>query len=529
VKLHRIPLLFALFILVSALLLIGKIVSNPLPQTVSAQNASANEIIIRFKDSASEPEKQKIRSTARAVVRERIDKIKAEVISVPGGTAETVVSALKKNPFVEYIEPNFKAFALGVSDDPQLPEQWGLYKINAANAVGQSAWDITTGSESIKIAILDTGIEKTHSDLTGKITTEQNFTTSPSTNDENGHGTHVAGIAAAATNNAHGVAGSGYNASLLNGKVLSDDGSGYYSWIANGIIWAADQGAHVINLSLGGTSGSSALSDAVNYAWNKGSIVIAAAGNTSNTNPHYPAYYPNALAVAATTSSDSKASFSTYGASWVDVSAPGAAIYSTYKGDTYANLSGTSMASPMVAGVAGLVFAKGECLTNDCVRNQLEKTADQIAGTGTYWKWGRINALRAVNEPVASLTPTLTPTSTPSPTPTSTPVPTPQKTMTVSDITMSYTIRSNGERRIFSTVTVLQNTNTPLSNARVYASITAPSGKISTFSGTTNTQGKRTFDLRSRELGTYTTTVTNVTRSGYTYTPTLTSKSLLVQ
>jgi hypothetical protein len=235
----------------------------------------------------------------------------------------------------------------------------------------------------------------------------KNFTTSSTVDDLYGHGTHCAGIAAATTNNSIGVAGVGFNTSLMNVKVLGDNGSGQYSWIANGITWAADNGAKVISLSLGGSSGSYTLQNAVNYAWNKGVVVVAAAGNNGNTASVYPAYYSNCIAVAATDQNDAKASFSTYG-SWVDVAAPGVSIYSTLPNHSnsigttnYGSLSGTSMSTPHVAGLAALVWATSYGTSNTSVRSRIESTADAISGTGTYWKYGRINA----NKAVAGVTP----------------------------------------------------------------------------------------------------------------------------
>ena len=221
-------------------------------------------------------------------------------------------------------------------------------------------------------------------------------------------------------------------------KVLDNNGSGYYSWIANGIIWAADNGAKVINLSLGGTSSSFTLQNAVNYAWNKGAVVVAAAGNRNSTSRFYPAYYSNSMATAATDQNDKKASFSTYG-SWVDVAAPGVDIFSTYNNDGYVTLSGTSMAAPFVSGLAGLIFGFHPDWNNIQVRDKLQSSSDQIPGTGSYWTYGRINACKAVDcilLPTPTITPTPTPTPiptpsiTPSPTPEPTPIPTPTPTPT---------------------------------------------------------------------------------------------------
>jgi thermitase len=164
--------------------------------------------------------------------------------------------------------------------------------------------------------------------------------------------------------------------------------------VASGIEYAADQGAQVINLSLGGPFDSSTLQNAVNYAWNHGSVLVAAAGNESSSAPSYPAYYSNTISVASTTSSDTLSYFSNYG-SWVDVAAPGSSIYSTYPTNSYATLSGTSMATPHVAGVAALLAGQGK--SNSQIRAAIENTADQISGTGTYFAHGRVNAYKAVN------------------------------------------------------------------------------------------------------------------------------------
>ncbi len=169
-----------------------------------------------------------------------------------------------------------------------------------------------------------------------------------------------------------------------------------------------DNGARVINMSLGGSSGSKAVEDAVNYAWGKGAVLVAAAGNSGSDTPTYPAAYEKVIAVAATDSTDAKASWSNWG-SWVDLAAPGVEILSTApdhrtrlwpRPPLYATLSGTSMASPHVAGAAGLVWASGYCSTSAdqpaCVRSRLEETADPVSGTGVYWQRGRVNAYRAL-------------------------------------------------------------------------------------------------------------------------------------
>src|SRR3989344_281966 len=337
------------------------------------------QILVKFKESTPQNVVDLNLSQKNAKLSKRLERLNVLVLKVPINQEDSIASAFAGLPNVEFAEPDFVATALATTNDPSLSTQWGMFKVKAADGSGPSAWDGTVGSPSVKIAILDTGIDQNHEDLAAKIVANQNFTTSPTVDDKYGHGTHVGGIAAAITDNGTGVAGLGYNSSLMNVKVLDDNGSGYYSWIANGIIWATDNGAKVINMSLGGSSGSSTLQSAVNYAVANGVVVVAAAGNSGNSSPTYPAYYPGVIAVAATDSADAKASWSSYG-SWVDVAAPGVNIYSTFpnhpykinKSLNYDYGSGTSMATPHVAGLAGLVWATGTCSTNSCVRAQIE-------------------------------------------------------------------------------------------------------------------------------------------------------------
>jgi len=338
-------------------------------------------------------------------VREKINQLDVEIVEVPKDKTGEFIDKFKKNPQIEYAEPDYVATAFELTNDPGIINnfQWGMYKVKAADA-SSSAWTYSKSDSSIKVAILDTGIDQDHEDLSSKIIANQrNCTSSNTVDDLNGHGTHVAGIAAAVTNNELGVAGLGYNASLMNAKVLGDDGSGYYSWIANCLTWVADNGAKVANMSFGGSFDSRTLKNAVDYAWKKGMIIVAAAGNSGNASPNYPAYYQNVIAVAATDVNDAKPSWSSFG-KWVDVAAPGVEIYSTFPNHSnvlgksnYDYSSGTSMATPHVAGLAALVWTTSYSGTNSNVRRQIEATADKISGTGKYWAYGRINALKAVS------------------------------------------------------------------------------------------------------------------------------------
>jgi len=354
-----------------------------------------DEVIVKFKPDALTQTKNDLVRQYNATVIGDIPQIRVRVWKVNANARDNVIEALSKNPTVEYAEKNGIAEVLFVPNDPYYSNQWALPKIQA-----DYAWNITKGNSSVKIAILDTGIDMGHPDLASKIVSATDFTGSPNSyNDVYGHGTHCAGIAAAITNNSIGTAGTCPGCSLMNVKVISDIGFGQYSSIANGIIWAADNGANVISMSLGGPSPSSAIEDAINYAWNKGVVVVASAGNSGNDAPMYPAYYTNSIAVAATDSNDALAYFSNYG-KWVDIAAPGLSIYSTCMYNSYCYRSGTSMACPHVAGLAGLLFAtthdvSGDGRINDEVRFIIEGTSDKIDINVAY---GRINAYSAFTQ-----------------------------------------------------------------------------------------------------------------------------------
>ncbi len=417
-----------------------------LPKKAKAQinDRVPGQILVKFKPSTSQQEMDKQVDSYFANILKRIDKLDVLILKVPEVFQDAILNALLRNPNIEFAELDYYAQALSTPNDTHFDRQWGLENIGQTinGVVGKvdadidtpTAWDTT--QDGVKVAILDCGINESHPDLAGKVVDRQDFTTSASgTTDVYGHGTHVAGIVAAATNNGDGVAGVCPGCLLLNGKVLNDSGSGAYSWIASGIIWAADNGAKVINLSLGGPASSTTLENAVNYAWNKGVIVVAAAGNSNNPSKTYPAAYTNSIAVAATDNRDSRAYFSSYGSKWVDIAAPGVYVFSTWKDATsnsnpqpecygtvcYKFASGTSMATPMVAGVAGLVWTSSYNQSAYSVRARIESTADKIPGTGIYWSAGRVNAANAVSQSVPP-TPTPSPTPSPSPSPTPTPV-----------------------------------------------------------------------------------------------------------
>jgi thermitase len=350
------------------------------------------ELLVKFKPGTPVLEAAAhVRAGARVI--DRIPQIDVVHVSLPRGLGVSEATRLYRSlPGVEYAEPNYIATTFFTVNDPHLGNQWALPKINAP-----LAWDVFRGNTAIKVAVLDTGAEASHPDLKGKIVQQYDFVANDGVaEDKNGHGTHTAGTVAAATNNGVGVAAIGFGTPLMIAKVLNNAGSGTHSAIANGIRWAADNGASVISMSLGGSSGSTTLESAVNYAWNKGVLVVAAAGNAGNTALQYPAAYANCMAVAATDRNDARASFSTYG-SWIDCAAPGVSILSTYTRNRYAYSDGTSMACPHVAGLAALVWDSAHGTSNQNVRSRINSTGTPVStGFGSF-PTRRINAWAAVN------------------------------------------------------------------------------------------------------------------------------------
>jgi len=389
------------------------------------------QILVGFEPGASGREVADAHRRNGSEAIRNIPRIDVQVVRVPRGQEQEFVERFLNTPNVRFAELDGIAEALDhpKPNDSKVGEQWQYNNTgqtggtSGADMYAFEAWHTTLGSNSVPIAILDTGIKSTHEDLTNKVTKSKSFATCGSfygwggstcaVDDKQGHGTHVAGSAAANTNNGLGVAGTCRDCPLFNVKVLDDNGSGAISGIANGIIWSADEGAKVISMSLGGSSGSQALEDAVNYAWGKkpdGSdsgkraVIVAAAGNDGTTAKSYPGAYENVIAVGATDHKDAKASYSNYG-DWVDVAAPGSAILSTtIDSAKYGTKSGTSMATPHVAGIAGLVWSKsGLCAgtDNSCVRQEIEDSTKNRSvltsgASGANWADGRVDACKAV-------------------------------------------------------------------------------------------------------------------------------------
>lgn len=352
-------------------------------------SVTPQEIIVKFKNNVSESKVKSLAVKGKDEVKEKGSKF--HVIKVKDGNVDAAIAEYEASGDVEYAEPNYTYHASWTPNDTYFSNgvQYAPQKVSA-----QSAWDITRGSSTTKIAIIDTGVDYNHPDLAGKVIKGYDYVSDDwDPMDQNNHGTHAAGIAAAATNNARGIAGMAPNVSIYAVRVLDANGSGSLDDVANGIYHAVDNGAKVVSLSLGGPGSATSLQNAVNYAVSKGVVVVAAAGNENTSAPSYPAYYSGAIAVAATDRNDARASFSNYG-SWVDVAAPGVDIASTVRNGGYAYMSGTSMACPLVAGVAGLLASQGRSAAN--IRAAIENTTDYVSGTGSLYAKGRVNAANAV-------------------------------------------------------------------------------------------------------------------------------------
>ncbi|MEO3945397.1 S8 family peptidase [Gorillibacterium sp. CAU 1737] len=354
--------------------------------------------------------KRKVHSTAHLIVKYRNGVSRASVASACHKNGDRLVSCnaklgfdiievkgnlsralhrYKKQAGVEYVEPNYVRRAAYIPNDPLYSQQYGPAAIQAPKA-----WDRTLGKKKIIIAVLDTGVQTSHPDLKTKLISGYNFVgNNTNTADDNGHGTHVAGIAAAATGNRTGIAGMAPRCQILPVKILDAAGNGTIHQIVQGIHYAVDRGAHVINMSFAGSDNSKLEADAIRYAKKKGVALIAAAGNDNTTTRCYPAAFADVLAVGAIDRSGKRASFSNYG-KWVGVTAPGVDILSTYPPGRYQQMSGTSMAAPHVSGLAGLLASQG--LSGTKIHSRIQKTADQIGGTGSLWKYGRVNAAKAV-------------------------------------------------------------------------------------------------------------------------------------
>jgi subtilisin family serine protease/subtilisin-like proprotein convertase family protein len=403
-----------------------------------------NQLIVKFKKGITTAQVAQFQSLFGAVSTQTIKLTGAEVWKLSGSlSVEKILTQYRSNPIFEYIEPDYIRTLGTIStqatfpNDPSFNQLWGLHNTGQnggtpdADIDAPEAWDIQKGNPNLVIGVIDTGVDYNHQDLVGNIWTNPGEIANDGIdndgngyiddirgwdfayNDNNpsdvqGHGTHVSGTIAGKGNNGVGVTGVAWNAKIMPLKFLNDQGSGSTSNAILAINYATAKGVKLTNNSWGGGGYSQALYDAINAAGQAGALFIAAAGNNSanaDINPMYPAAYnlANIVSVASTTRTDDLSWFSNYGLTRVDLGAPGSDIYSTTPNNTYATYSGTSMASPHVAGAAALLWSQNPTWTAQQVKNTLMNTGDSIAALAGKTVSGKrlnvFNALATANLP----------------------------------------------------------------------------------------------------------------------------------
>lgn len=363
---------------------------------------AAGELIVTYEPGASAQHVDAVVQESRARAEEEISAPDAQLLSFPAVKHERseharekqlrrTKEALEKRPGVEHVDYNYLRLPDYVPNDPAfIKAQWDLRAVEVPGA-----WNKTLGVGA-RVAVVDTGIASGHPDLKSKIALQKDLVNNDNLaeDDTKGHGTHVAGTVGAATNNGLGVAAVCPGCKLLIAK--AGEAERLYDFdIAQGIYWSVNNHAKAINLSVGGYTSNRVLEHAVDYAWDHGVVVVAAAGNDNTSRPSYPAAYTHVISVSATNELDRKARFSNYGTT-VDVAAPGVGILSTVPGGGYETKDGTSMASPHVAALAGLLAAQDR--TAPEIRKRIQRTATDLGADGKddLYGWGLINANKAV-------------------------------------------------------------------------------------------------------------------------------------
>ena len=410
-----------------------------LPTDVQSPH-TADEIVVKMEPGAGSAEAivDSVSAPAQIQTNESMPELNTFVVQVAPGDMQKTLAELQNNPNVQSVELNYLVKAAYTPNDPAFFQQNNLSSIQVPQA-----WDLAASSQEVLVAVIDTGVDTQHPDLAPNIWQNNaeiangangidddgngyvddfqgwNFVAGNNdVHDDQGHGTHVAGIIAAASDNGVGIAGIAPNARILPIKALDSKGFGTYSQVADAIIYATNQGARIINLGFGGTGYSQVLQDAVNYALARGVIVIAAAGNSGTDVACYPAAYPGVISVSAVDNGLTWAPFSTFG-NTTGLSAPGIDIYSTYPGGGYSQMSGTSMSSATVSGVAALLAGQPQFADSTNLRAALIDTAYDLGRPGwdPYYGFGLVRALDAMQYTPAGMTPVVWPTPGAIPTP----------------------------------------------------------------------------------------------------------------
>jgi subtilisin family serine protease/methionine-rich copper-binding protein CopC len=427
---------------------------------IMATNFNPNRVIVKLKPTANSSQITSLQAEIGVTNVAKASQLGIDIWQIPSGKVEQTISAYKNDPRIEYIEPDYIITVEDIQktsptqeklatitpqattpNDPGYTQLWGLNNTGQSGGTADAdidapeAWDIQKGNPNLVIGVIDTGVDYNHPDLVGNIWTNPGEIAGDGidndyngyiddtrgwdfgNNDNNpmdvqGHGTHVSGTIAGKGNNGVGVTGVAWNAKIMPLKFFSDSGIGYTSNAISAINYATAKGVKLTNNSWGSEYESQALSDAINSAGQQGALFIASAGNggsdgigdNNDTTPSYPASYnlSNIISVASTTRTDGLSSFSNYGATSVDLGAPGSDIYSTTPGGNYAIYSGTSMASPHVTGAAALLWSQNPTWTAQQVKDKLLQTTDPISAlSGKTVSGGRLN----INNALAASTP----------------------------------------------------------------------------------------------------------------------------
>lgn len=405
-----------------------------LPRTPSGVEYVSGEILLKFKPEATALERSALRAELGATTLNTFRSGAEHWRLGSGITVEQAVARLSNHPLIAYAEPNYIVSLDVVPNDPRLPELWGMINTGQTGGTPDAdidadlAWGVSTGSPGVLVGVIDTGVDYNHPDLAPNIWTNPGEIPGNGLDDDgngfvddvhgydfanndgdpfddNGHGTHVSGTIGAVGNNGIGVVGVNWSVKIMALKFLTSGGSGTTANAVRAVDYATMMGVDLTSNSWGGGGFSQALYDAIANANAHDIAFVAAAGNSSantDTSPHYPSAYdlPNIIAVAATDHNDNLASFSNWGPTTVDLAAPGVDVLSTLPGNSYGQLSGTSMATPHVSGVCALIRAVNPNIPVAQMKNVLLSSVDvKPSLTGRMVSNGRLNAFFAIAEP----------------------------------------------------------------------------------------------------------------------------------